>query len=71
MMAKDPNLIRRPVVVAGGRVVLGFDGRIQNPSEGLFTRIVNPIIDIHIHIPPMEMFQAARAETHSARAEGF
>jgi arsenate reductase (glutaredoxin) len=25
MMAKDPNLIRRPVVVAGGRVVLGFD----------------------------------------------
>jgi arsenate reductase (glutaredoxin) len=25
MMAKDPNLIRRPVVVAGGRVVVGFD----------------------------------------------
>ncbi len=25
MMADDPNLIRRPVVVAGGRVVLGFD----------------------------------------------
>ncbi len=25
MMAKNPNLIRRPVVVAGGRVVLGFD----------------------------------------------
>jgi arsenate reductase-like glutaredoxin family protein len=25
MMANDPNLIRRPVVVAGGRVVLGFD----------------------------------------------
>jgi arsenate reductase len=25
MMARDPNLIRRPVVVAGGRVVLGFD----------------------------------------------
>jgi len=25
MMAKDPNLIRRPVIVAGGRVVLGFD----------------------------------------------
>jgi len=25
MMAADPNLIRRPVVVAGGRVVLGFD----------------------------------------------
>jgi Spx/MgsR family transcriptional regulator len=25
MMAKEPNLIRRPVVVAGGRVVLGFD----------------------------------------------
>ena len=25
MMSKEPNLIRRPVVVAGGRVVLGFD----------------------------------------------
>lgn len=25
MMAKDPRLIRRPVVIAGGRVVLGFD----------------------------------------------
>jgi len=25
MMVKDPNLIRRPVIVAGGRVVLGFD----------------------------------------------
>jgi arsenate reductase (glutaredoxin) len=25
MMAKEPNLIRRPVVVAGGRVVVGFD----------------------------------------------
>ncbi len=25
MMAKDPNLIRRPVIVAGGRVVIGFD----------------------------------------------
>jgi Spx/MgsR family transcriptional regulator len=25
MMANEPNLIRRPVVLAGGRVVLGFD----------------------------------------------
>jgi arsenate reductase len=25
MMAKDPDLIRRPVVVAGGRVVVGYD----------------------------------------------
>jgi arsenate reductase (glutaredoxin) len=25
LMAKEPNLIRRPVVVAGGRIVLGFD----------------------------------------------
>ena len=25
MMTKEPNLIRRPVVVAGGRVVVGFD----------------------------------------------
>ena len=25
MMAKEPNLIRRPVVVAGGRVVVGYD----------------------------------------------
>ena len=25
MMAKNPNLIRRPVVVAGGRVVVGYD----------------------------------------------
>lgn len=25
MMASEPNLIRRPVIVAGGRVVLGFD----------------------------------------------
>jgi Spx/MgsR family transcriptional regulator len=24
-MSKEPNLIRRPVVVAGGRVVVGFD----------------------------------------------
>jgi Spx/MgsR family transcriptional regulator len=26
MMAREPNLIRRPVIVAGGRVVVGFDG---------------------------------------------
>lgn len=25
MMVREPNLIRRPVVVAGGRVVVGFD----------------------------------------------
>jgi len=25
MMVGAPNLIRRPVIVAGGRVVLGFD----------------------------------------------
>jgi Spx/MgsR family transcriptional regulator len=25
MMATEPNLIRRPVIVAGGRVVVGFD----------------------------------------------
>lgn len=25
MMVKEPNLIRRPVIVAGGRVVVGFD----------------------------------------------
>jgi Spx/MgsR family transcriptional regulator len=25
MMAREPNLMRRPVVVAGGRVVVGFD----------------------------------------------
>lgn len=25
MMAKEPNLIRRPIVVDGGRVVVGFD----------------------------------------------
>jgi Spx/MgsR family transcriptional regulator len=25
LMAEHPNLIRRPVVLAGGRVVLGFD----------------------------------------------
>jgi Spx/MgsR family transcriptional regulator len=25
MMARDPKLIRRPVVVAGGRVVIGYD----------------------------------------------
>ena len=25
MMAKEPNLIKRPVILAGGRVVLGFD----------------------------------------------
>ncbi len=25
MMVAEPNLIRRPVIIAGGRVVLGFD----------------------------------------------
>jgi arsenate reductase (glutaredoxin) len=25
MMAREPNLIRRPVIVAGGHVVIGFD----------------------------------------------
>lgn len=25
MMAEEPNLIRRPVIIAGGRVVLGFN----------------------------------------------
>jgi len=25
MMAQEPNLIRRPVIVAAGHVVIGFD----------------------------------------------
>jgi len=25
MMAEEPNLIRRPVIIAGGRIVVGFD----------------------------------------------
>jgi arsenate reductase len=25
LMAREPNLIRRPVIVSGGRMVLGFD----------------------------------------------
>jgi arsenate reductase-like glutaredoxin family protein len=25
LMAREPNLIRRPVVIAGGRIVLGYD----------------------------------------------
>ena len=25
LMASEPNLIRRPIVIAGGRVVIGFD----------------------------------------------
>ncbi|MBZ5695702.1 MAG: hypothetical protein LAN36_10130 [Acidobacteriia bacterium] len=25
LMAQEPNLIRRPVIVAGGRVIVGFD----------------------------------------------
>ena len=25
LMSEEPNLIRRPVIVAGGRVVVGFD----------------------------------------------
>ena len=25
LMAQEPNLIKRPVIVAGGRVVVGFD----------------------------------------------
>jgi arsenate reductase-like glutaredoxin family protein len=25
LMAEEPNLIRRPVVIRGGRIVLGFD----------------------------------------------
>ena len=31
LMARDPDLIRRPVIVAGGRVVIGYDenGMIQ------------------------------------------
>jgi Spx/MgsR family transcriptional regulator len=30
LMSENPNLIRRPVVVAGGRVVLGFDPEEYN-----------------------------------------
>jgi arsenate reductase-like glutaredoxin family protein len=33
LMAKEPNLIRRPVVVRGPRMVLGFD-------EGAFKKLV-------------------------------
>ncbi len=31
LMAKEPSLIRRPIIVAGGRVVIGFDeeGRLR------------------------------------------
>jgi regulatory protein spx len=31
LMAKEPGLIRRPIIVAGGRVVVGFDeqGRVR------------------------------------------
>jgi arsenate reductase len=25
MMAKEPNLIRRPMILCGGRIVLGYD----------------------------------------------
>ena len=25
LMSREPNLIRRPVVIAGGRIVLGYD----------------------------------------------
>ena len=25
MMAEEPNLVRRPVIIAGGRIVVGFD----------------------------------------------
>jgi Spx/MgsR family transcriptional regulator len=32
MMAETPNLIRRPVIIAGGRIVLGFD---QNGIDGI------------------------------------
>ena len=32
MMAAEPNLIRRPVILAGGRIVLGFD---QEKIDGL------------------------------------
>lgn len=30
LMAKEPNLIRRPVVIAGVRIVLGFDEAALN-----------------------------------------
>jgi arsenate reductase-like glutaredoxin family protein len=32
MMSETPNLIRRPVIIAGGRIVLGFD---QNGIDGI------------------------------------
>jgi len=32
LMAKEPNLIRRPVILCGGRIVLGFD---QKAIQGL------------------------------------
>jgi arsenate reductase len=30
LMAKEPNLIRRPIVIAGGRIILGFDETALN-----------------------------------------
>jgi arsenate reductase-like glutaredoxin family protein len=31
MMSEEPNLIRRPVIVSGSRVIVGFDeGAIQS-----------------------------------------
>ena len=38
-MAKEPSLIRRPVVIAGGRVVLGFDEKgmaTSSPASSVY-----------------------------------
>jgi len=34
LMAREPNLIRRPVVIAGARIVLGFDERALRELAG-------------------------------------
>ena len=42
LMAENPNLIRRPVVVRGKHVVAGFDPEaFENPEEVIIDRQVN------------------------------
>ena len=34
LMAREPNLIRRPVVIAGGRMVLGYEEAVLRAMAG-------------------------------------
>jgi Spx/MgsR family transcriptional regulator len=56
-MAKDPGLISRPIVLAGGRVVVGFD---QNGMARLCKRLIAKEIELNEQLNRLDRTSVAK-----------